>query len=88
MSYRCENCNKGTVAGRTQSHHRGVAGKRWKKRAPMTLRVFRPNLQKATIIVSGKSVQVKLCASCIKKFKKEGKIKTFKNRALFPGILA
>ena len=76
MSYTCENCKKGIVAGRTQTHHRGVAGKRWKKRAAMTLRVFRPNLQKATVIVSGVSQQMRLCTSCIKKFKKEGKIKT------------
>ena len=76
MSYMCENCGKKMVAGRTQTHHRGVAGKRWKHRAEMTLRVFRPNLQKATVIVAGVSKQMKLCTSCIRKFKKEGKIKT------------
>ena len=83
MAYMCENCKKVTVAGRTQTHHRGVAGKRWKKRAPMTLRVFRPNLQKVTVLLAGKSVQQKLCTSCIRKFKKEGKIKTFKTRTSF-----
>ncbi len=88
MAYMCENCKKVTVAGRTQTHHRGVAGKRWKKRAAMTLRVFRPNLQKATITVSGVSKQVKLCTSCIRKFKKEGKIKTYKTRTSFVGTLA
>ncbi len=88
MSYVCQNCGKKTVAGRTQSHHRGVAGKRWLKRAPMTLRTFRPNLQKATVLAGGKSIQMKLCASCIKKFKKEGKIKTHKTRSQFAGSLA
>ena len=84
----CENCKKVTVAGRTQSHHRGVAGKRWKHRAAMTLRTFRPNLQKATVTVAGVAKQMKLCTSCIRKFKKEGKIKTRKAKTSFAGILA
>ncbi|HET7099144.1 MAG TPA: L28 family ribosomal protein [Patescibacteria group bacterium] len=74
MSYICDNCEKGTVHGRQSTHHRGVAGKRWKKRAPKTLRTFKPNLQKATMMVMGKSVQMRLCTSCIKRFKKDGKI--------------
>ncbi len=83
MSYVCQNCHKGVVAGRTQEHHRGVAGRRWKKRAPMTLRTFKPNLQKATVMIAGKAMQMKLCTKCIKKFKNEGKIKTYKTRSTF-----
>ncbi len=70
MSYACFVCDKKTVSGRSQRHHRGVAGKRWSKRAPMTIRTFRPNLQKATILVSGKPEQVKICAKCLKRYKK------------------
>ncbi len=88
MSYACQNCGKGIVAGRTQNHHRGVAGKRWKKRAPMTLRTFKPNLQKVTVTVANAPQRMKLCTSCIKKFKKEGKIKTYKTRSSFVGSLA
>lgn len=88
MSYVCDYCHKGVVAGRTQTHHRGVAGKRWKHRAPMTLRVFKPNLQKASVMVAGKMIQMKLCTSCIKKFKKEGKIKTYRMKNQFAGSLA
>lgn len=88
MSYVCQNCGKGIVAGRTQRHHRGVAGKRWRNRAPMTLRTFKPNLQKVTVTVSGVAEKMKLCASCIKKFKKSGKIKTYKTRMLTSGSLA
>ncbi len=88
MAYMCENCKKITVAGRTQTHHRGVAGKRWLKRAPMTLRTFRPNIQKVSVTLNGISKQVKLCTSCIRKFKKEGKIKTYKTRSSFVGSLA
>jgi ribosomal protein L28 len=75
MSYICENCLKGTTVGRSKTHKRGVAGKRWKKRAQVTPRTFKPNLQMATVIVSGEKVSMKLCTKCIKKFKKDGKIK-------------
>ncbi|HSX48640.1 MAG TPA: L28 family ribosomal protein [Candidatus Saccharimonadales bacterium] len=88
MSYVCDNCHKAVVSGRTQTHGRGVAGKRWKKRAPMTTRLFRPNLQKATVHLAGKIVKMKLCTSCIKRFKKDGKIKTYKTRSSFAGSLA
>ncbi len=74
MSYVCDNCGKKVIVGRTQKHHRGVAGKRWKRRAQKTARTFRPNLQKATILVSGKSTQMRICTKCLKRFKKEGKI--------------
>jgi ribosomal protein L28 len=86
MSYMCENCGKKISAGRTQTHHRGVAGKRWKKRAPMTLRTFSPNLQKATVWINGVAHKMKLCTSCIRKFKKAGKIKT--RAAAYQGSLA
>lgn len=77
MAYVCDNCGKGVVHGRQSMHGRGVAGKRWKKRAQKTLRVFKPNLQKVTVMLSGKRAQMKLCSDCIRKFKKEGKIQSF-----------
>ncbi|HWA51620.1 MAG TPA: L28 family ribosomal protein [Patescibacteria group bacterium] len=80
MAYVCENCGKGITAGRTQRHHRGVAGRRWNKRAPLTVRTFAPNLQKATVMVHGVAQKMRLCTSCIKRFKKEGKIKTYSSR--------
>ncbi len=86
MAYICDNCGKKIVAGRTQVHHRGVAGKRWKKRAQMTLRTFRPNLQNATVIVDGGTKKMRLCAKCIKKFKGEGLIRT--SQTLHQGSLA
>ncbi len=76
MSFICDNCHKVTVTGRTHSHKRGIAGKRWLKRAPVTLRTFSPNIQKATITLDGKRIQLKLCTKCIKRFKNEGLIKT------------
>lgn len=74
MAYICDNCGKGLVHGRQSSHHRGVAGKRWKKRAQVTLRTFKPNLQKIAVMVSGKKTQMRLCTDCISRFKKDGKI--------------
>lgn len=77
MAYMCDNCGKTIVHGRQSSHGRGVAGKRWRKRAQKTLRVFKPNLQKISVVFNGKRTQMKLCTDCIRKFKKEGKIQSF-----------
>lgn len=71
MSFRCDNCFKSSVVGVTQRHRRGVAGKRWNKRAQATVKVFRPNLQNATLLIDGKRERVKLCVKCLKKLKKE-----------------
>lgn len=74
MSFICENCGKGTHVGRSHRHGRGVAGKRWLKRAQSTPRTFKPNLQKVSVMVNGKKVAMKLCTRCIKRFKKDKKI--------------
>ncbi len=82
MSYICDNCAKITVTGRSQQHKRGVAGKRWKKRAQKTARVFKPNLQKVAVMVGGVKKTMKLCTKCIKRFEKEGKLYNYKKSAL------
>lgn len=74
MAMVCANCGKGAVTGISSSHHRGVAGRRWRKRAQATKRLFKPNLQMATIMLDGKKHKVKLCTKCIKRFKKEGQL--------------
>jgi len=71
MTNKCYHCGKTVLFGQSHTHHRGVAGGRWKKRAPKTRRIFRPNLQKVTILQKGKKKQVKLCAKCIKRIKKD-----------------
>ena len=68
---KCYHCGKGIMFGRRHTHHRGVAGGRWKKRAPKTQRIFRPNLQKVDIILAGKIKTVKLCAKCLKRIRKD-----------------
>ncbi len=67
----CFHCEKTTVLGRSHTHHRGVAGGRWKKRAPKTNRLFKANLQPVTILFNSVKSQIKLCAKCIKRVKKD-----------------
>jgi ribosomal protein L28 len=65
--------------GRSQKHKRGVAGKRWRFRAQETPRLFKVNLQKKTVVINGEQKQMRLCANCIKRIKKFGNIKNYKN---------
>lgn len=67
----CYHCEKGLLFGRSHTHHRGVAGGRWKKRAPKTQRIFKPNLQPIQIVVAGKTRRVQLCVRCLKRVKKD-----------------
>ncbi len=68
---KCFHCAKGILLGRSHTHHRGVAGGRWKKRAPKTARLFKPNLHKTTILANGKHKKVLLCSKCLKRVKKD-----------------
>ena len=68
---KCYNCGKTVLFGRSHTHHRGVAGGRWKKRAPKTQRIFKPNLQVFKILEDGKVKRVRLCTKCIKRVKKD-----------------
>ncbi len=61
MAYMCDYCEKGVQYGETGTHHRGVAGNRWKKRAHHTRKVFRPNLHAW--------MGLKLCTKCLRKLK-------------------
>ncbi len=67
MSQICDLCSKKKQIGRQSRHKKGVAGKQWAKRAPRTLRVFKPNLQHVTI----EGTKMLLCAKCIKLLKQE-----------------
>ena len=82
MSYICEICGKRSVAGRSQKHRRGVAGKRWKYRAQETLRLFKPNLQKVSLKINGEVKQMRICANCLKRIKKYGSVRDYRNVAV------
>lgn len=73
MKNECYHCGKGKLLGRQHTHHRGVAGGRWKKRAQKTLKVFSPNLQRVKIMVGAVAKQVKMCTKCLKRVKKDMK---------------
>lgn len=66
MAYKCENCKKGIMVGRQHKHHPGVAGGRWKKRAPQTRKVFKPNLHLARVFINGAYKRMKLCTKCLR----------------------
>ena len=67
----CYHCGKTALYGRSHTHHRGVAGGRWKKRAQKTARIFRPNLQKVIILTNGTQARVRLCMKCLKRIKND-----------------
>jgi ribosomal protein L28 len=69
MAYQCGICYKKTHAGRSHTHHTGVAGGQWKKRAQHTLRSFAPNLHMVTIQIKGVATRVRACTKCIKRAK-------------------
>lgn len=70
---KCYHCGKGQLFGRSHTHHRGVAGGRWKKRAPKTQKIFKANLQRVDIVEKGKSQEVRLCTKCLKRIKNDVK---------------
>lgn len=69
MAYRCELCDKKTYKGRQHTHHAGVAGGQWKKKAQKTKRTFAPNLHNATVPINGVMTRVQACTKCIKRIK-------------------
>lgn len=67
----CYYSGKSALFGRSHTHHRGVAGGRWKKRAPKTQRIFKPNLIRVKIIEDDQVITVKLAAKVLKRIKKD-----------------
>lgn len=54
------------MIGKQHKHHPGVAGGRWKRRAPKTQKIFKPNLHSARIPFDGMTKRVKLCTKCLR----------------------
>jgi len=71
MAYTCDICTKKTHAGRQHTHHPGVAGGQWKKRAQKTSRTFAPNLHWVTLPINGTPTRIHACAKCIKRIRKD-----------------
>ena len=71
MAYQCDLCKKRIVFSTQQRHKKGVAGGRWKKRAPRSRKISKPNLQIFRGILNGKKGKWKLCVKCLKTIKKK-----------------
>ena len=71
MASMCTWCGKQSQFGKSYTHHRGVAGGRWKKRAQKTNRIFKVNLQRVTVVEGDFEMQTRLCGKCIKRIKKD-----------------
>jgi len=69
----CYHCEKSLLYGRSHTHHRGVAGGRWKKRAPKTQRIFKANLVRLSIIEKGITKRIRLCTKRLKRVRKDMK---------------
>lgn len=73
--------------GLQHKHHPGVAGGRWKKRAPKTQKIFKPNLHVAHITVGGNKKKVRLCTKCLRIAKERMKeIKVSKESPSIPAV--
>ncbi len=59
------------MTGKQHKHHPGVAGGRWKRRAPKTQKIFGPNLHTAHIMVGRVRKKVRLCTKCLRIVKKK-----------------
>lgn len=63
MATTCEVCGKGTTFGRNIRHkHTG----RWQRKAPVTNRMFKANVQEKTLTVGGVTRRYKICTRCIR----------------------
>ena len=63
MAGLCEVCGKKTVFGRNIRHkHSG----RWKRKAPRTSRMFKPNVHAHRFVIDGKRVKINVCTQCMK----------------------
>jgi ribosomal protein L28 len=51
-----------------------VAGKQWLKRAPKTVKIFKPNLHVTRLEKNGKKAKVKVCTKCLRRVKKKNEI--------------
>jgi ribosomal protein L28 len=70
MAYTCDRCGKGILIGRQHRHKRGVAGGRWKKRAPGSQKISKPNLHAFRGVLAGQKGKWRLCTKCLRTVKK------------------
>ena len=69
MAYRCDKCGKRKVYSSSQKHKKGVAGGKWKHRAPKTPRINLPNLHSFNGYLDNVKGKWKLCTKCLRRAK-------------------
>lgn len=84
MAYKCDRCRKGRMVLKQGRHHRGVAGGKWKHRAPKTPKIVLPNLHPFKGVLNGKKGKWRLCTKCLRIVKKEQKTKPAKKKTPAP----
>lgn len=63
MATKCEICGKGTTFGNNIRHkHSG----RWQRKAPVTNRMFKANVQVKTLTLGGETRRFHICTRCIR----------------------
>ncbi|NLO90478.1 MAG: 50S ribosomal protein L28 [Elusimicrobia bacterium] len=55
MAYKCKICGKGPVSGKSYSHSHKA-----------TKRIFKPNLQKQKVVLTGRTETAYVCTACIR----------------------
>lgn len=70
VAFQCDICSKGTTFGRSIRHK---AGGGWFRRAPVTSRTFKPNLQNVTLTVNGLPKRMRVCTRCLRTAHKQPK---------------
>ena len=59
----CDLCSKVTVFGR---HIRHTHGGRWERKATKKSRMFKPNINKQTVMLGGKTFRANVCTRCLR----------------------
>ncbi len=63
MAMKCDNCSKGIMYGHKVSHAKNRTNRTWK-----------PNLHNKRVVIEGRAMNLKLCAKCIRLFKKAAQV--------------
>jgi len=62
----CEVCGKGITRGKKGIHKHSI---QWKKRAPLKVASWKPNLRRVKISLNGQTRKMRICAECLKSTK-------------------
>ena len=70
LSGKCDICGKRPQFGQNIQHQHGGG---WAMRAPRTKRMWKPNIQKHTVRLDGRALQLNVCTRCLRTAQKVAK---------------